>query len=77
MSVPEALSQEHITATLAELPGWGRVGEAISRTYPIRFHAGVATIVTIADRARRVQHHPDLDLRIDTIVAAHEAIPLD
>ncbi|MDJ0382653.1 4a-hydroxytetrahydrobiopterin dehydratase [Streptomyces sp. G-G2] len=104
MGVPEPLTDEEIAAALAELPGWIRDGDEIIRTYDIRYHAAVAAIVTIADRSRRIQHHADLDLRIDTlraaitthdaghvltradfdlahridvIVAAHQAIPLN
>ncbi|MFD9047698.1 4a-hydroxytetrahydrobiopterin dehydratase [Streptomyces zaomyceticus] len=104
MSVPAPLSDEEITERLAALPGWERSGDEITRTYPIRYHAAVAAIVTIADRSRRIQHHADLDLRmdhlraaitthdaghlvtaadfdlahrIDAIVAAHQALPLD
>lgn len=104
MGVPKPLTDEEITAALVELPGWERVGDEITRTYEIRYHAAVAAIVTIADRSRRIHHHADLDLRIDSlraaitthdagyvltaadidlahridaIVAAHQAIPLD
>ncbi|MFD4247154.1 4a-hydroxytetrahydrobiopterin dehydratase [Streptomyces sp. NPDC058525] len=104
MGVPQALSDEEIRERLAGLPGWERQGDEITRTYEIRYHAAVAAIVTIADRSRRVQHHADLDLRIDhlrasitthdaghrltradfdlarridAIVAAHQALPLD
>ncbi|TXS15534.1 4a-hydroxytetrahydrobiopterin dehydratase [Streptomyces sp. adm13(2018)] len=104
MGVPEPLTEAEIEAALAAVPEWDREGETISRTYPIRYHAAVAAIVTIADRSRRVQHHADLDLRmdhlrasitthdagyrltaadfdlaqrIDAIVAAHQALPLD
>ncbi|MFZ3497242.1 4a-hydroxytetrahydrobiopterin dehydratase [Streptomyces sp. 5.8] len=104
MGVPKPLSDEVIVEHLAGLPGWERVGDEITRTYEIRYHAAVAAIVTIADRSRRVQHHADLDLRIDSlrasitthdaghrlthadfdlahridaIVAAHQALPLD
>lgn len=98
------LSDEEIERELAGLRGWERKGDEITRTYPIRYHAAVAAIVTIADRSRRIQHHADLDLRIDSlratitthdaghlltgkdfdlarridaIVAAHQALPLD
>lgn len=98
------LSDEEIERELTGLPGWERKGDEITRTYPIRYHAAVAAIVTIADRSRRIQHHADLDLRIDhlrasitthdaghrltaadfdlahridAIVAAHQALPLD
>lgn len=104
MGVPEPLTEAEITEALAGVPEWERDGDTISRTYPIRYHAAVAAIVTIADRSRRVQHHADLDLRmdhlraaitthdagyrltaadfdlaqrIDAIVAAHQALPLD
>ncbi|MFD0271568.1 4a-hydroxytetrahydrobiopterin dehydratase [Streptomyces sp. NPDC127106] len=104
MGVPQPLSDEAIERELSGLPGWKREGNEITRTYAIRYHAAVAAIVTIADRSRRIQHHADLDLRIDhlraaitthdaghrltaadfdlarridEIVAAHQAIPLD
>ncbi|WP_031153793.1 4a-hydroxytetrahydrobiopterin dehydratase [Streptomyces xanthophaeus] len=102
--VPRPLTHEEIAEGLAKLPGWEQDGDVITRTYPIRYHAAVAAIVTIADRSRRVQHHADLDLRIDhlrasittheagnrltradfdlahridAIVGAHQALPLD
>ncbi|WP_327307054.1 4a-hydroxytetrahydrobiopterin dehydratase [Streptomyces sp. NBC_01298] len=104
MGVPKPLSDEEIAEYLGGLPGWERRGDEITRTYEIRYHAAVAAIVTIADRSRRIQHHADLDLRIDSlrasitthdaghrltradfdlahridaIVAAHQALPLD
>jgi 4a-hydroxytetrahydrobiopterin dehydratase len=104
MGVPKPLTHEEIAESLAALPGWEQQGDAITRTYSIRYHAAVAAIVTIADRSRRIQHHADLDLRIDSlrasitthdagnrltaadfdlahridaIVAAHQALPLD
>ncbi|MFE5709580.1 4a-hydroxytetrahydrobiopterin dehydratase [Streptomyces sp. NPDC056501] len=104
MGVPEPLTETEIAVALAGMPGWEREGDTISRTYLIRYHAAVAAIVTIADRSRRIQHHADLDLRmdhlrasitthdagyrltaadfdlaqrIDAIVAAHQALPLD
>lgn len=104
MGVLKLLSDEEITEQLAGLPGWERQGDEITRTYRIRYHAAVAAIVTIADRSRRIQHHADLDLRIDhlrasitthdaghrltaadfelahridAIVSAHQALPLD
>ncbi|MER5930165.1 4a-hydroxytetrahydrobiopterin dehydratase [Streptomyces sp. NPDC002054] len=104
MGAPQPMSDKAIEQALADLPGWERNGDEITRTYEIRYHAAVAAIVTIADRSRRIQHHADLDLRIDhlrasitthdaghrltaadfdlahridEIVAAHQAIPLD
>lgn len=70
------LSDEEVEQELAGLPGWERKGDEITRTYPIRYHAAVAAIVTIADRSRRIQHHADLDLRIDSLrasITTHDA----
>ncbi len=76
MGVPKLLSDEEIAEHLADLPGWERKGDEITRTYKIRYHAAVAAIVTIADRSRRIQHHADLDLRIDHLrasITTHDA----
>jgi 4a-hydroxytetrahydrobiopterin dehydratase len=63
--VPKPLTDEEITARLAALPEWTRDGDEIRRRVNIRYHAGVAMIVHIADRERRIGHHADIDLRID------------
>ncbi|MET9598891.1 4a-hydroxytetrahydrobiopterin dehydratase [Streptomyces sp. NPDC006459] len=76
MGVPKPLTDDEITAALTELPGWERTGDEITRTYRIRYHAAVAAIVTIADRSRRIQHHADLDLRMDSLratITTHDA----
>ncbi|MFF9914824.1 4a-hydroxytetrahydrobiopterin dehydratase [Streptomyces sp. NPDC013457] len=76
MGVPAPLSDKEIAERLAALPGWERRADEITRTYPIRYHAAVAAIVTIADRSRRVQHHADLDLRMDHLratITTHDA----
>ncbi|MFD5886569.1 4a-hydroxytetrahydrobiopterin dehydratase [Streptomyces sp. NPDC060334] len=76
MGVQRPMTHEQIAEQLAMLPGWVQDGDAITRTYPIRYHAAVAAIVTIADRSRRIQHHADLDLRIDHLrasITTHDA----
>ncbi|RSS39833.1 4a-hydroxytetrahydrobiopterin dehydratase [Streptomyces sp. WAC07061] len=76
MGVPTVLTDKQITEYLVGLPGWERKGDEITRTYEIRYHAAVAAIVTIADRSRRIQHHADLDLRIDHLratITTHDA----
>lgn len=73
---PVPLTEEQIEAALSKVPGWQRDGDEISRTYDIRYHAGVAVIVHVADRERRIGHHADIDLRIDHIkfaVTTHDA----
>lgn len=74
--VLKPLTDEEIEARLAEVPEWTRVGDEITRTVEIRYHAGVAMIVHVADRERRIGHHADIDLRIDHIkfsITTHDA----
>lgn len=61
------LTDEEIAERLEGLPGWAHVGDEITGTYAVRYHAGVAVIVHVADRERRIGHHADSDLRIDSI----------
>jgi 4a-hydroxytetrahydrobiopterin dehydratase len=71
------LSDEEITARLAELPGWERSGDEITRTFRTgRYHGGVALIVHVADVERLIGHHADIDLRWDTVrfgITTHDA----
>ncbi|SCF66773.1 4a-hydroxytetrahydrobiopterin dehydratase [Streptomyces sp. Ncost-T10-10d] len=74
--VPKPLTDEEIEERLAEVPEWTRDGDEITRRVDIRYHAGVAMIVHIADRERRIGHHADIDLRIDHLriaVTTHDA----
>ncbi|WP_439080605.1 4a-hydroxytetrahydrobiopterin dehydratase [Streptomyces sp. WL006] len=70
------LPDEEITARLAELPGWEREGNTITRSFGIRYHGGVALIVNVADTERLVGHHADIDLRWDHVrfrITTHDA----
>ncbi|MFF0507748.1 4a-hydroxytetrahydrobiopterin dehydratase [Streptomyces fimicarius] len=71
-----SLPDEEITARLAELPGWVREGETITRAFGVRHHGGVALIVNVADVERLVGHHADIDLRWDHVrfrITTHDA----
>lgn len=71
------LSDEQITERLAGLPGWSRDGNAITRLVaPIRYHAGVALIVHVADISRLTHHHADINLSFDGVrftITTHDA----
>ncbi|MFI7285247.1 4a-hydroxytetrahydrobiopterin dehydratase [Streptomyces anulatus] len=72
----DPLPDEEIVLRLAELPGWVREGDAITRTFEIRYHGGVALIVNVADVERLVGHHADIDLRWDHVrfaITTHDA----
>lgn len=59
-----ARPDEDVAAGLAELPGWTREQNAISKTYEFPTFAGAILFVSaLAYEAERRDHHPDLDIR--------------
>jgi 4a-hydroxytetrahydrobiopterin dehydratase len=74
--VPEPLSDGEIDARLAELPGWKRAGDEITRTFRHTYHECVHLMVYVAAKAREVGHHPDMHLtwqRIEFRITTHDA----
>ncbi|MGW8982379.1 4a-hydroxytetrahydrobiopterin dehydratase [Streptomyces parvus] len=72
----DPLPNEEIAAYLADLPGWTRDGDTITRVFGVRYHGGVALIVNVADVERLVGHHADIDLRWDHVrfrITTHDA----
>ncbi|WP_370149229.1 4a-hydroxytetrahydrobiopterin dehydratase [Streptacidiphilus sp. EB129] len=60
-----------------EVPLWERTGnETITRLFPVRYHAGVALIVHVADISRLTHHHADIHLTFDGVrftLTTHDA----
>ena len=57
-----------VAAALAALPGWSRVGHAITRTYRFDDFRGALVFVNrVAELAERQQHHPDIDIRYNQV----------
>lgn len=77
MPRPPRLSPDEITAALRELPQWSGDADGIRRTVALpSFRDAVAAIVSIADVAEEMDHHPDVDLRWRTLhiaVVTHSA----
>ncbi|MFJ1798898.1 4a-hydroxytetrahydrobiopterin dehydratase [Streptomyces sp. NPDC088180] len=72
----DPLPDEEIVLRLADLPGWVRKGDMITRTFEIRYHGGVSLIVNVADVERLVGHHADIDLRwghVRFAITTHDA----
>lgn len=58
--MPDLLSEEHITAGLAELPGWAAGAGHIARTFVFDdFVAAFGWMTSAALVAERMNHHPD------------------
>lgn len=57
------LSDADITAALAELPGWARDGDTLTKTYALpSYLAGVAFASAVGVLSEGLDHHPDLHI---------------
>jgi 4a-hydroxytetrahydrobiopterin dehydratase len=64
----DLLSDDAVADALSGLPGWERDGDAIVRTVKLpTFPAAIATVDDVADAAEKAQHHPDIDIRYNTL----------
>jgi 4a-hydroxytetrahydrobiopterin dehydratase len=62
------LSPDELSAALHGVPLWSGDGEGIHRTVELpSFRDAVDAIVSIADVAEEMDHHPDIDLRWRTL----------
>jgi 4a-hydroxytetrahydrobiopterin dehydratase len=65
---PPRLSPEELSAALSALPLWSGDTAGLRRTVELpSFRDAVAAIVSIADVAEELDHHPDVDLRWRTL----------
>ncbi|GIH67749.1 4a-hydroxytetrahydrobiopterin dehydratase [Sphaerimonospora thailandensis] len=74
--LPQPLSEEEIAASLADLPGWERQGQAIARTFKHTYHECVHLAMYVAAKAREVGHHPDIHItwqRVRFVITTHDA----
>ena len=73
----EPLSEQQVRDALAELPGWTRSGDAITRTYTFsHFREAVSFVVRIAFSAEAANHHPELwnvYNRVRVTLSTHDA----
>ena len=72
----EILSADDIRSRLAQRVGWTGTTAEITKTFDVEYHAGVATIVDVAQAAIQLEHHPNIDLRWDKlrfIITTHTA----
>jgi 4a-hydroxytetrahydrobiopterin dehydratase len=73
----ERLSEEEISARLAELDGWERAGEAIAKDFKRGDFVGAVRFVdSLVDPAEEMGHHPDVAISWDTVtvtVTTHSA----
>ncbi len=84
MAARKPLTDGEIADRLAELAGWVRDGDEISRTFTGTWDWCVELAVRVAARANEINHHPDINIRwqrvrfaITTHAADHKLTELD
>ena len=65
------LTDVEIQQALTTLSGWQRNGEAIQRVFRFPdFKAAMQFVNKVAEKAEQSNHHPDIDIRYNTITLA-------
>ena len=65
------LTDAEIQQALTSLSGWQRNGEAIQRVFRFPdFKAAMQFVNKVAEKAEQANHHPDIDIRYNTITMA-------
>ena len=64
----DLLSDDAVSTALADLPGWERDGDSLVRTARLPgFLDAIAVVDAVAREAEAADHHPDIDIRYDTL----------
>lgn len=62
------LTEEQITAELANLPGWERQGSKITKSFKFpSFPVAMEFVNDLAKLAEAQEHHPDIMISYDTV----------
>jgi 4a-hydroxytetrahydrobiopterin dehydratase len=65
------LTATEIKSGLSGVPQWTRKGGAISRTYQFKdFPAAIRFVKSVAVKAEKAWHHPDIDIRWNKVTLA-------
>ena len=65
------LTDSEIQQALSSLHGWQRNGKAIQRVFRFPdFKKAMEFVNKIADAAEQANHHPDIDIRYNTVTTA-------
>ena len=65
------LTDSEIQQALSSLHGWQQNGKAIQRVFRFPdFKAAMAFVNKVADAAEQANHHPDIDIRYNTVTMA-------
>jgi 4a-hydroxytetrahydrobiopterin dehydratase len=69
--LPPLLSDIAVQRALGTLNGWSRRNDALVKTYTFRtFPEAIGFVNRVAGAAEAADHHPDLDIRYNKVVAS-------
>jgi 4a-hydroxytetrahydrobiopterin dehydratase len=73
----ERLGEEEIGSRLADLEGWERAGDAITKTFDRgNFVGSVRFVESLVEPAEEMNHHPDLEIswsKVKVSITTHAA----
>ena len=65
------LDEQEVAAALRATPGWERADAEIRRSYRFAdFRQALAFVNRVGELAERAGHHPDIDIRYNTVTLA-------
>jgi len=68
MAKPRKLTDEQIEKRLEKLEGWTYNGKVLRRKWKLKgFISAMRFVNKVAREAERMDHHPDIDIRYDTV----------
>lgn len=70
MALRDPLSAAEVADRLSHLDGWTGDTSRIQKTYPLDYFTSVKVIGELAEAAKELEHHPDIDLRWQTLLVS-------
>jgi 4a-hydroxytetrahydrobiopterin dehydratase len=69
MGLRDPLPAEEVSRRLGDLDGWVKAEdrEEIHKTFHLDYYTSVKAINDVMEPAQELQHHPDIDLRWETL----------
>jgi len=63
----EPLSEDEIVDRLSKLACWERDGESITKTYPLKYLAGLGFITQVVVIEEKMDHHADITYKYGSV----------
>ena len=70
MALRDPLSAADVADRLRKLDGWSGDTHRIQKAFPLDYFTSVKVIGELAEAAKELEHHPDIDLRWQTLLVS-------